>query len=111
MAWLIVSIGEGREWMRVDTAEGDTRTELCLSAASRAVTRYLKGNASVVLSIDSPPDSPPNDLSDIYEDVKLATLLLSQIFYDDERDQFTDLGQLPKPVTALLYPLRDPTMA
>jgi len=111
MAWLIVTIGDARAWVRVDTAESDTRTEQCLSAASRAVTRHLKGQASVVLSIDSPPNSPPDDLSGVLEDVKLATLILCQIFYDDDKEQFSETGELPHIVRTLLYPLRDPALA
>ena len=115
MAFLIVTIQEARGWLHLDDAETDATISRALSAASRAVVRYLKWQAGDILVIDSPPDSPPNDLSAVPDDVAMAVLMLAGILMKerdgDEEGMFYDLGQLPKPVTALLYPLRDPTIA
>lgn len=82
-----------------------------IPAASMAVIRHLKGQAEEVISglADSPQtaDGCPDD-------VKIATIMLIGVIYrepdGDEAKQFAQ-GMLPAPVTALLYPLRDPALA
>lgn len=115
MAFLIVTIQEARDWLHLDDVEPNSVVSRALSAASRAVVRYLKWQAGSILIIDSPPNSPPDDLTTVPDDVAMAVLMLAGILMK-ERDgdadgMFFDVGQLPKPVTALLYPLRDPTLA
>ena len=107
--------------MRVDTTDDDAQLELLAGAASRAVVRYLKGQASSAITVvdspawDSPPDSPPDDLNNIDEAVQFAVIALTGILYrepdGDQAKNFAELGQLPYVVTALLYPLRDPALA
>lgn len=114
MAWMLVSLEQTKQMLRVDTDDDDALLVMLISASSRAVVRYLKGQASTVLGIDSPPDSPPNDLSVLNEDVAVATIMLVGHFYrnpDNDTEAAFDRGYLPKPVTALLYPLRDPAVA
>ena len=115
MAFLIVTIQEARDWLKLDDGEPDAVISRALSAASRAVVRYLKWQAGSILIIDSPPNSPPDNLANVVDDVAMAVLILAGILLK-ERDgdpdgMFFDVGQLPKPVTALLYPMRDPTLA
>lgn len=115
MAFLIVTIAEARAWLKLDEGEPDAVISRALSAASRKIVRYLKWQAGSILVIDSPPNSPPDDLSTVPDDVAMAVLVLAGIYLKerdgDEGEMFSDLGQLPKAVTALLYDLRDPTLA
>jgi hypothetical protein len=114
MAWMLVSLAQTKQMLRVDTDDDDALLTLLISAASRAVARYLKGQAGTLLSVDSPPDSPPNDLSAINEDIAVATIILVGHFYrspDNDVDAAFEQGYLPRPVTAILYPLRDPALA
>jgi hypothetical protein len=113
--FLIVSLARTKEALRILHNDEDGILELYISAASRAVVRYLKGNAGELLSIDSPPNSPPDDLDDVPEDIALAVIMLTGIIYrqpdGDDAKAFAEHGYLPRPVTALLYPLRDPSFA
>src|ERR1051325_8323437 len=112
--FMLVTVDQVRTALKLDTGESDTIIELYISAASRAVVRYLKGQAGTLLTIDSPPNSPPNDLSAVPEDIQMATILLTGHFYrnpDGDPDHDWEQGFLPRTVTALLYPLRDPAIA
>jgi hypothetical protein len=112
--FLLVSLERVKAALRVTHTDDDAILTIYIAAASRAVLRYLKGQASDVLGIDSPPDSPPNDLDSVPEDVVLAVIMLTGIIYkepDGDAATAFEQGYLPKPVTALLYPLRDPTLA
>lgn len=112
--FMLVSVARIREALRLDDAESDTLISVYISAASRAVVRYLKGQAGTLLTIDSPPNSPPDDLTGVPEDIQMATILLVGHFYrnpDADPDHDFEQGYLPRPVTALLYPLRDPAIA
>lgn len=114
MAWMLVSLTQTKQMLRVDTDDDDALLTMLISAASRSVARYLKGQAGTLLSVDSPPDSPPSDLSVINEDIAVATIILVGHFYrnpDNDVEAAFEQGYLPKPVTAILYPLRDPALA
>lgn len=115
MAFLVISIAEARDWLHLDDAETDAVVSRAISAASRAVIRYLKWQAGDILIIDSPPNSPPDDLSTVVDDVAMAVLMLTGILLKerdgDDAGDFFDVGYLPKRVMALLYPMRDPTLA
>jgi hypothetical protein len=96
----------------IDPHEDDSVLEnVYIPAASMAVIRYLKGQASMV--IPGLAESPQTD-DGCPEDVQLAVIMLVGIIYrepdGDEAKNFAQ-GYLPAPVTALLYPLRDPTLA
>lgn len=112
--FLLVTVDRVRDALRLDDGESDQLIAFYISAASRAVVRYLQGQAGDLLSIDSPPDSPTNDLSEVPEDIAMATIFLTGHFYrqpdgDDEKS-FED-HELPRPVVALLRHYRDPSMA
>jgi hypothetical protein len=112
--WMLVSLDRVKTALRVTHDNDDGMIEVLISGASKAVLRYLKGQAGDLLSIDSPPDSPPNDLDDVEEDIQVAVILLVGHFYrnpDNDVEGAFERGYLPKPVTALLYPHRDPTLA
>ena len=120
--FMLVTVDKVRTALKLDSGESDALIASYISAASRAIVRYLKGQASSVLPIDSPPNSPPDDLSSVPEDVQLACIILTGVFYRDPdgADGRSDFGDsnvgaadpvLPLPVRALLHPLRDPALA
>jgi hypothetical protein len=48
------------------------------------------------------------------KDIQMAVILLAGHYYrnpDNDIEEAFERGYLPRPVTAILYPLRDPTMA
>lgn len=113
--FMLVSLERVKNALHVTGTADDETLSIYISAASHAVVTYLKGQAGDFLGIDSPPDSPPNDLTTVDERAVVATIVLTGIFYrepdGDEAKNFYEQGYLPRPVTALLYPLRDPTVA
>lgn len=112
--FLLVTVDQVRTALKLDSGESDTIIALYISAASRAIVRHLKGRASEWLAIDSPPNSPPDDLSGVPEDIQMATIILTGIFYnnpDGDPDKNWADGYLPAPVRVLLLPFRDPALA
>lgn len=113
MAFMLVSLEQAKQVLRVDTAADDVMLKLLISAASRAVVRHLKGRASEWLAIDSPPNSPPDDPEGIPEDVTAAVIFLVGHFLrnpDNDVEKAFDGDELPAPVKAMLKPLRDPAV-
>jgi hypothetical protein len=110
--FMLVSLARVKAALRVtDTADDDT-LEIYISAASHAVVTYLKGQAGDFIGINSPPDSPPNDLTAVDERVSWAVIaLVGKMYREPDGDEAKDYthGNLPWFVTAMLYPLRDPT--
>lgn len=109
-----VTLEDTKKALVIEHNDDDDLLELLLiPAASRSIHRYLKGQAGSLLSLDSPPNSPP-DVSEIPDDVRLATIYLVGQFYknrDTNADgEFAD-GDMPQPVKSLLYRLRDPALA
>lgn len=114
MAFLLVSLEKAKEVLRVEHDDDDGMLTLLLSAASRSVVEYLKGEAGDFLNIDSPADSPPNDLDAVDERVSASVIVLAGMLYkepDGDTAKAFSQGYLPWIVTAMLYPLRVPTMA
>jgi hypothetical protein len=114
MAFMLVSLQRVKDALRIDTTDDDSTLEIYISAASLAVVEYLKGEAGDFLGIDSPADSPPNDLTTVDERVVMSVIILVGILFrepdGDEAKAFSH-GNLPWMATALLYPLRIPTLA
>lgn len=108
-----------------DETADDALITALIGAASGAVKGYLKSASPFQPVLDSNYDAEVDSNGDvIYEvdsngkvvraEVEQATLLLIGYFYknrDDNPDAAFDRGYLPAPVTALLYPLRTPTVA
>lgn len=112
---MLVSLAETKARLRIDTDAGDADLELMIEGASHAVLNYLKSGADYFLDtagfviLDSAGDPlgvPP--------EVVNATLILvgyMSRWRDENPDGEYEMGYLPKPVMALLYPLRYPALA
>lgn len=103
----LVTLDELKARIRMDHDVEDDTLELLIEGASAAVLNYLK------LEHDHYDDSS-GEAVDVPAEVKNATLLLCGILSKD-RDGTAmkdwEPGDLPAPVRALLYPLRDPALA
>lgn len=112
---ILVTLAEAKRHLRIIDDADDPDLELRILAASEAVRNYLKDG------VDAFTDSNGDLILDSAGDpvgvpfvVKAATLLMLGYLYkdrDENADDAYEQGFLPKPVTALLYPLRDPALA
>jgi hypothetical protein len=112
--FMLVSLTRVKQALHIEHTDDDLWLPVLISAASRAVVRHLGSQAGALLQIDSPPNSPTDDLDDVPEDIALAVIMLTGIMYrstdQDIENAFAD-GELPNPVRAMLRLMRDPTMA
>lgn len=112
--FMLVTLDRVKEALKIETTDDDGMLNVYISAASLAVVKYLKGQAGDFLDINSPPDSPPDNLDTVDERVVVSVIMLVGTIYKepdgDEAMAFSH-GNLPWMVTALLYPMRDPTLA
>lgn len=124
---MLVTLEEAKDHLNVDFPDADADIRLKVKSASGAVLNYLKSrrmlykfqyNEQGDLVLDSQGngtyelDSQGDRI--IRDEVKHAVLLLTGIFFRDRDGVEMALWQpgfLPAPVTALLYPLRDPAIA
>lgn len=107
----LVTIQQVKEVLRIDEDDDDAMLTLMIGAASRRIIQHLKGRAEVVLDLDSGGDPVSGGVPD---DVALATIMLVGYFFknqDQDPEGDFQLGKLPLPVKAVLYALRDPTLA
>ena len=111
--------------LRIDDDAEDDLLDSYIFAASSAVKNYLKSASPYALKLDD-DFNPEVDVegAPIYETdtqgervinktVEHATLILIGYLYkdrDNNEGNAYEQGYLPKPVTALLYPLRDPSL-
>lgn len=126
----LVTLQEASDHLRRDTNADDGDLILKIQGASQAVLNYLKNAPYYYLELDSNgesvldsnedpvPEFDSNGFEVIRPEVKAATLLLLGEFYknregmqEGEIDPQFGYGYLPRPVVALLYPLRDPALA
>ena len=115
---MYISLSDAKAQCRVDHSDEDSYIILQIQAASSMVKNYLKGVDPYEPMRDS-SDTPlydsagyaikDIDLDDIRYEVKAATAILVQKLYDRTFD--ASPGYLPAEVVAILYPLRDPTLA
>jgi len=109
----LVTLDRVKKSLRVDDNDSDDILDAYILSASQAVIRYLKAQAEVLIDFDALGDSPP-DTDSVPADIQAAVVLLVGYFYrdpDGDTDKAFEQGYLPRPVTALLYPLRDPAVA
>lgn len=122
---MYVTLDRAKRHLNMDHDQDDVLIEAYIGAASGAVKNYLKSASPYEVERDS-NDDPILDSSGLpmyivdssgdkqvkYE-VQAATLLQIGFLYkdrDENADGAYDMGYLPRPVTALLYPLRDPAL-
>lgn len=103
---MIVTLQEARDHLRSDTSDDDADLTLKIQAASSAVVTYLKVADDAAIPAAALPAA------------KAACLILVGEFYANREgeqggavDQQFGYGYLPRPVVALLYPYRDPSIA
>lgn len=113
--FMLVTVSRTKAALDIEHTDDDVvKLPLLISAASLKIHAYLKGQAGDLLGIDSPPNSPPDDLTGVDERIALSVIMLVGVIYrepdGDEAKNFAK-GELPWFVTALLYDLRDPTLA
>jgi Phage gp6-like head-tail connector protein len=106
----LATLDDTKKALNIWENDDDEILALYLKAASKAVTNYLKGQVFKVIG-DIGPDGQPIGL--VPEEVQLATIMMVGFVYrdpDGNDSKEWDRGYLPRPVTALLYPLRDPAI-
>lgn len=98
----LASLREVKNGLRVDTDDDDQHLNLLISAASLRVRAYLDARADEVID----ENGETNDAR-----IKTAIIMLVGYYYrnpDQDPDGDFDVGRLPKPVSSMLYQLRDP---
>ena len=122
---MYVTLERAKAHLNMDHGEDDALIEAYIGAASEAVKNYLKSASPYEVERDSNDDpildssGDPTYAVDSSGDkivryaVQAATLLQVGFLYKDRDENANDaysMGYLPRPVTALLYPLRDPAL-
>lgn len=123
---MYVTLERGKQHLNMDHDLDDVLITAYIGAASGAVKNYLKSASAYEVERDS-NDDPILDSSGyptyvvdssgdkiVRYEVQAAVLLMLGFLYkdrDENPDQAFAQGYLPKPVTALLYTLRDPALA
>lgn len=120
---MYVTLARAKQHLNMDHDEDDTLIEVYVQAASGAVKNYLKSASPYEIERDSNDDpilDSSGDLVYVVDSsgdklvsypVQAAVLLMVGFLYkdrDENPDSAFDRGYLPRPVTALLYSLRDP---
>lgn len=111
----LVSLGLAKKHLNVVHPDEDELLLAYIEAASSVVQNYLKGGLDPYLeSTGEPETNGQGEPQGIPGEIEMATLIMIGYFYknrDEDPDSAYGLGSLPRAVTALLYPLRDPSMA
>ena len=111
---MLVSLQQGKDHLRVDNSDEDNDLTLKIQAASAAVLNYIRNGADIFTDSTGEPLLDSNDAPiGIPYEVQAATLLMLGYLYKDrdaDPDKAYELGYLPKPVMALLYPHRTPSL-
>lgn len=109
----LVSLSVVKSALKIESEDWDGLiANMYIPAASKAVIRYLKDKADAILDLDSGGNMPSGFM--VPEDVQMATIALIGYWFrspDSDPDKEFERGFLPRPVTALLYPLRNPALA
>jgi hypothetical protein len=122
---MYVTLERGKQHLNMDHNLDDVLITAYIGAASEAVKNYLKSASPYEVERDSNDDPILDSSGDpiyvvdssgdkvVRYAVRAATLLQLGFLYrdrDENSDGAYEMGYLPKPVTALLYPLRDPAL-
>lgn len=117
---MLVTLEQASEHLRRDSADDDADLTLKIHAASGAVLNYLKGANHFQAGLDGEGnpvldgDGKPVYTTQVLFEVQAAVLLMVGYLYkdrDNDKNHEFETGYLPRPVTALLYGLRSPSLA
>lgn len=115
---MLVTLQEASDHLRLDSDADEADVLLKIRAASAAVRRYLKDASPFELDSNGDPVTDSNGDTVVLFEVRAAVLMmLGELYKNREGDQGGEVpsqwgyGYLPRPVVALLYPLRHPSMA
>lgn len=112
---MLVSLEQAKAQVLVDQDADDAHLTLLVAAASRAVFTYLKDGVSLFTDSSGQIEVDSSGVAvAVPEDIMVAVLYLVGIMYKDRDENPQEIfkqGYLPFPVTALLYPYRDPALA
>lgn len=110
---MLVTLQQAKDHLRVDNDVQDTHIAEIVEDASDAVIGYITSTRAA--AADGFMDSNGEPILELMPGrVRRATLMMVGYFFryrDENEGEAYDRGYLPKPVTALLYPLRDPGYA
>lgn len=109
---MLVGLNEAKAQLRQDSNDDDGYITMLIHAASGMVLNYLKRDLNDLTS-DDLIDYDSEGVIIMEEETRMATLYLIGMLYRDRDGQMSDKwqqGYLPYPVTAMLYPLRDPAL-
>lgn len=122
---MYVSLQRAKQHLNMDHDQDDVLIEAYTGAASEAVKNYLKSASPYEVERDSNDDPIVDSSGDpiyvvdssgdkqVKYAVQAAVLIMLGFLYkdrDENANNAYDVGYLPRPVTALLYPLRDPAL-
>lgn len=104
MAYNFVTVVEAKQGLHfdVEATEDDAQFTMLIAAASERVAAYIGSRISEVTDADKKATDPR---------LKVATIMLVGYLYnapDQGTDDSYERGTLPKPVSSILYQLRDP---
>lgn len=112
---MLVTLQQAKDDLKMDHDVDDADITLKIQAASAAIVNYLKDYADSFLDSSGDVIMDSSGEPDVPYEIKAATLLMVRDFYmhlePNQVDAQYGYGYLPRAVTALLYPLRDPTIA
>lgn len=120
-----ITLADAKRHLAMDHDDDDALIQIYVDAATSAVKNYLKSSYPFERERDdmgNPVVDSSGDFVYVQDSsgcvidpaVKAATMILVGHFYKDRDNNGNaayDQGYLPKPVTALLYPMRDPSLA
>lgn len=110
---MLVTLQQAKDHLRVDTDFQDNEIALIIEGASDAVARYLTSTDPE--ATDAYMDSNGEPITELVPPVvRNATLIMIGYLFrnrDENEGEAFERGYLPKPVTALLYPLKTPAHA
>lgn len=98
----LCSVEDVKKVFRISTNDDNEMIQLLIHAASASVVAHLKGRAAEVLGT-----------GDVPYPIQMATIILVGYWYrnpDRDPDQEYERGYLPRPVSSILYPFRDPAL-
>jgi hypothetical protein len=107
MAMDLITLEQCKVGLNITDPDQDARIRAYIAAASQAVMLYLKDTSSFI-------NTGGVSLVDVPAVARQATIVLVGYMLrepDGDEQKAWQMGYLPAPVTALLYPLRTPTLA